>query len=471
MPTISTQLTTVRWPKLATLAGLVAVLGLAPLACDLDNDLDNGDDAAHEDHELRKGPPWQQLGLGYNLHLSTRHHIHHPQPTADPEHGRKLFGLAANLIDEDSSEALFEGYSAAAGYEIVSNGRSCFTCHRGSEDGFGLPPPPLSDHIDLSDPLFTGIDGDAQGDPDAFANLDQHALFKYRLHRFDPRKSADDPFSQIITWRKSPQVFNVALQNGFLNDQRGRVLTEVARGAVMVHTQESDDRFDDLFSESDGRDIEAFLFTLFTDPELEILRDPNHPRYAEMMADPYSTVAITTQAQARGRAVFDRYCFSCHNMPHVFSGLDNVEPLASGERPPEAPSWAPSIGRTYNIGIAERNKYGLCFTCFVGPGQFEPVVVPLAREDGSIEQHEVKFDIGLAMTTGRSVDVGRFKVPQLRKLASKTPYFHDNSMTTLAEVVDYFNSDEYNNSADGRRYPIKLSAKQRADLLEFLKIL
>lgn len=69
------------------------------------------------------------------------------------------------------------------------------------------------------------------------------------------------------------------------------------------------------------------------------------------------------------------------------------------------------------------------------------------------------------------VDIGRFKVPQLRMLLNNAPYFHDNSAATIEEVVDYFLSDWYNNSPDGRNYPIRLNERERKALIEFLEIL
>jgi cytochrome c peroxidase len=62
-------------------------------------------------------------------------------------------------------------------------------------------------------------------------------------------------------------------------------------------------------------------------------------------------------------------------------------------------------------------------------------------------------------------------VPQLRNIASLAPYFHDNSAATLEEVVDYFNSDAYNQSVDGREHPIHLGQHERAALLAFLRVL
>ena len=258
------------------------------------------------------------------------------------------------------------------------------------------------------------------------------------------------------------------------------MLLEAARGAVFSHTQTGDERFDDLFVGGPNplqrsRDIEAFLFGLFTDPRLAALRDPSDPLYAELVRDPFYTVEATTPQEKLGQQVFRRDCLPCHSTPNVFNNLANVEPLGAGDRDESAVSWAPSTGRTFNVGVAEANKHGLRFTRFVGMegGQpvYAPIVIPLAREDGSIEMHTVEFDIGLAATTGRAEDVGRFKVPQLRDLVHMAPYFHNNSADTIEEVVDYFNSEAYHESKDGRLYPIRLARRERDALIAFLKIL
>lgn len=44
-------------------------------------------------------------------------------------------------------------------------------------------------------------------------------------------------------------------------------------------------------------------------------------------------------------------------------------------------------------------------------------------------------------------------------------------ITARSIGVDYFNGDTYNDSVDGRRSPIRLTARERADLVAFLKIL
>src|SRR5690606_7814982 len=152
--------------------------------------------------------------------------------------------------------------------------------------------------------------------------------------------------------------------------------------------------------------------------------DPTDPLYDELISDPYYTVDITTRAQERGRDVFHDNCYGCHNMPQVFSALEHVEVQGNGDRPPDRSAWTPSVGKTYNVGVSELNKHNLRFTKDLGGGQFEMITIPLAKEDGTLVEHQVTFDVGLAATTGRHVDVGRFKVPQLRNLAENAPYFH-----------------------------------------------
>jgi hypothetical protein len=416
----------------------------------------------------------QALNSGtYNLHLEETVRFSPTQPGASVDNGRALFGLAPDLETADPSLALFQGPSKAFGGVVVSNGRSCFTCHRGVKaTALGLQAPPLSASIPLTDPLFTGMEADGQGDPDTMYNLDQLGLVKIRPHRFNLARSESDPFRKGFGWRKSIRLINVAFAHGFLNDARGRVMFEVDRGAAFSHTQTSDIRFDDLFTVQNGNDLEAFQFSNLSDPRLAALRNPSDPMYQTLVDDPFYTVAIATQAQKRGRDVFVQSCMTCHNTPNVFNNVSNLEPLGDATRPPNFPSFAPSVGRNFNIGVAERNRFNLRFTHDDnGAGQYSPIVLPLANQDGSTTMFTVTYDPGLGLITSRAEDIGRFKVPQLRGVAGNAPYFHDNSAASLTEVIDYFNSAAYNNSKDGRNFPIHLNGNQRADLLAFLQIL
>ena len=70
-------------------------------------------------------------------------------------------------------------------------------------------------------------------------------------------------------------------------------------------------------------------------------------------------------------------------------------------------------------------------------------------------------DPGRALITGRCADAGAIVVQQLRGLASRAPYFANGGARTLRDVVDFYD----------RRYEIHYTEQEKADLVNFLKVL
>jgi len=70
-------------------------------------------------------------------------------------------------------------------------------------------------------------------------------------------------------------------------------------------------------------------------------------------------------------------------------------------------------------------------------------------------------DPGRALVTGKWKDIGRFKGPVLRSLASRPPYFHNGSAADLGAVVDFYD----------QRFGIGFTAQEKADLEAFLRAL
>ena len=70
-------------------------------------------------------------------------------------------------------------------------------------------------------------------------------------------------------------------------------------------------------------------------------------------------------------------------------------------------------------------------------------------------------DPGRALVTGRWSDVNRFKVPGLRGLAARAPYFHNGSAADLDAVVTFYD----------RRFGIQLTPDESRDLVSFLRAL
>jgi len=67
-------------------------------------------------------------------------------------------------------------------------------------------------------------------------------------------------------------------------------------------------------------------------------------------------------------------------------------------------------------------------------------------------------DPGRALVTGRWRDIGKFKGPILRGLATRPPYFHNGSASTVEDVIDFYDS----------RFAIGFSPAEKADLAAFL---
>ncbi|MEQ1622527.1 MAG: hypothetical protein ABL919_14060 [Methylococcales bacterium] len=67
-------------------------------------------------------------------------------------------------------------------------------------------------------------------------------------------------------------------------------------------------------------------------------------------------------------------------------------------------------------------------------------------------------DPGRALVTGLWKDIGKFKVPALRALAARPPYFHNGQASELANVVDFYES----------RFGLGLNNRERLDLINFL---
>jgi len=65
------------------------------------------------------------------------------------------------------------------------------------------------------------------------------------------------------------------------------------------------------------------------------------------------------------------------------------------------------------------------------------------------------------MVTGKCADLGKFKIPGMRGLAARAPYFHNGSSPTLLDVVNFYD----------QRFNMLLTDDQKADLVAFMNTL
>jgi len=132
--------------------------------------------------------------------------------------------------------------------------------------------------------------------------------------------------------------------------------------------------------------------------------------------------------------------------------LDALEAFQSSQfRPASKSSTVNSLAK---IALQKKGRDlffsatgGKCFFCHSGrvlafpndarPPFFDTGVVKLAINAGVLD--------GARLDTGH-LGSGEFNVPQLFGVARTAPYFHDNSVATLREAVDFYNSVQFNTS-------------------------
>jgi DNA-binding NtrC family response regulator len=81
-------------------------------------------------------------------------------------------------------------------------------------------------------------------------------------------------------------------------------------------------------------------------------------------------------------------------------------------------------------------------------------------------------DPGRERVTGRRADHGAFKTPTLRDAARTAPYMHDGSIATLEDVIEFYDrGGKASPNLDPEIRPLRLSARDKQDLLAFLHVL
>ena len=68
-------------------------------------------------------------------------------------------------------------------------------------------------------------------------------------------------------------------------------------------------------------------------------------------------------------------------------------------------------------------------------------------------------DPGVGLRTGRFSDIGKFKVPNLRGLGARAPYFHNGEARDLTDVVRFYN----------QRFNIGFTAEEIRKVVLFLQ--
>jgi mono/diheme cytochrome c family protein len=339
---------------------------------------------------------------------------------------------------------------------LGGNGRSCADCHMPT-GSFQLSPADVEFRYRLlqllrffnpkaDDPLFRPIDADdfqVNGDRASdFSNLRQNGLVRIvfplppNIRVIDPATNLPSADVSVDVWRSVPSVLNVALSGpgnsnpwprepnafgGYQLDARVSTLQEQALGAFVNHAQ-----VEGVPAQRTLDDLSSFERALFTRPQVQDLADAMRTG-SPVLPDPDPPLNVLEQ---QGKTVFQRACAQCHGghdqttaqppVPHFQDIRTQCPRPVDTANParfvfPACPDRLARNARTYQITL-----------------------------NATTSMRRTSSDPGRALLTGfvggpaPTDDWNKLDVPQLRGISRTAPYFHNNSASTLEDVVDHY---------------------------------
>lgn len=105
----------------------------------------------------------------------------------------------------------------------------------------------------------------------------------------------------------------------------------------------------------------------------------------------------------------------------------------------------------------------------IAPGVFTQLGSSVIR---SVTQHSRQNDLGLYEVTQNPADRWKYSTPALRNVALTAPYMHNGELSTLAEVVDFYDRGGIDNeNLSSLIRPLSLSQDERRALVAFMRTL
>jgi len=186
-----------------------------------------------------------------------------------------------------------------------------------------------------------------------------------------------------------------------------------------------------------------------------------------------NATAMTAQ-QIKGFGIFQSKCGMCHAGSEL-SDATVSNALANGLIEKGATSTGAAISDIGYINLGLRPTVEDIGRGGIG-GAFNPFASfaqeAIAQANGTLPflAPQAIFG-GITANTPLAVN-GSFKTPVLRNVALTAPYFHNGSVLTLAELVDFYaRGGNFANAEQAKdmNAPVGLNAADRADLVEFLQ--
>lgn len=290
---------------------------------------------------------------------------------------------------------------------------------------------------------------------------------------FDPRLSADSTVS-CASCHSPAEGYSAHTKTGVgIRGQLGGRNSPVSFNRILSGPQFWDGRVDSLEAQAVGP-IQNPIEMGFTH-EGVVKRLGEMPVYKKQFEKVFGELTIDRVGQAI--AAFERVLVTAPSpydygeQLRAFAGLDPddiaedaelSQKFAAAKTAVEAHPMSEEAKRGREIFFTER---GNCTACHVGANLADEKYHNLG-----IGMDKPEPDLGRFAVTKDPKDTGAFKTPTVRNVALSAPYMHDGSLATLEEVVEWYDKGGHPNPhLSDKVRPLKLSAQDKADLVEFMK--
>jgi cytochrome c peroxidase len=358
---------------------------------------------------------------------------------------------------------------------LGTNGRSCATCHVQAE-GWSVTPADVQARFQATagtDPIFRTVDGTNSPHADVSTLAAMQASYSMLLSRAVLRigigmptgadftlAAVDDPYgfasaAELSLFRRPLPATNLRFLTSIMWDGREASLTSQASDATQGHAQatsidpdqmaaiveyESEistaQSYDNAAGALDGSGATGGPLALS-----QIATTPSSGPVLALYAAWNGSPSPAQASIARGEQIFETRAFAISGVAGI---ADQQGTCATCHDNPAAGGNTAAMYAATGVAAASRRTPDL------------PLYTFARSSDGATVQ---TTDPGLALITGAFADMSKFKVPTLRALAMRAPYFHDGSAATLAAVVAFYE----------QRFAIGLTAQDQTDLVAFLQ--
>lgn len=264
--------------------------------------------------------------------------------------------------------------------------------------------------------------------------------------------------------RNSPTLYNTAYPKLLFHDGREETLEQQAWGPLLARNEMANPsighllnkirRIDDyrgLFEQAfNGRGVsmETLGMALASYQRVLVSADSPFDRwYYGKQADALSPAAKRGFRLFIGKAG----CVACHT-------IGDSHALFSDDR-------------LHNTGIGYRESMGIrprTHPVQVAPG----ITIEVEQSIIDSVSEAVPADVGRYEVTQNPDDRWKYKTPSLRNIALTAPYMHNGSLSTLQEVVDFYDAGGIDNPLlDPLIRPLRLSTEEKQALVAFLESL